>query len=342
MQQLKRKNHFVPKLYLKQFADSKNLIWSYRLLVPHTNFPKWERLPIGKVAYQNNLYTIISKGQEDDSFERWIEAEFETPVKETLSNVINDKNLTIRDWNRLALFLAAQDVRTPTNYFETTDRWNKELPKLLEKTLNNAVKTLEEHFSKGRPLPKNKPISSQLFNETLDISITPNVIPERKMGEIRAEITIGRKLWLESQRLLLTKTSQVLLKHKWSIVKPASGMSWFTSDHPVLRLNYYEDGKYDLKGGWGKKGGNLIMPLSPNHLLYTQIGSDSPDRLTFSVEKTYKIQKFLAERAFRWIFAKKRLPGIERLRSRYINLEEYKNDEEQWENWHKKQSSVEK
>jgi len=242
-------------------------------------------LPIGSVAFHRDLYTVITNGQEDDNFERWIEAQFETPVRESLVKAVNDKKLTSRDWNRLALFLAAQDVRTPTNYFETTERWTKELPKLLENTLNNAVKTLEEHFREGKPLPKDT-ATPQFFSQIFDISITPNVIPEKKMGEIRAEVVAGRKLWLESQRLLLTKTSQVLLKHKWSIVEPASGMSWFTSDHPVLRLNYYKDGKYDLEGGWGREGGNLIMPLSPNHLLYTQIGSDAPDRFPLSIEKT--------------------------------------------------------
>jgi len=153
---------------------------------------------------------------------------------------------------------------------------------------------------------------------------------------------VGRKLWIESQRFLLTKTSKVLLKHKWSIVEPANGMSWFTSDHPVLRLNYYGEGKYDLKGGWGREGGNLIMPLSPKHLLYTQIGAEAADRLTFTPEKTYEIQKFLAERAFRYIFAQKQTPGILRLRPRYINLEEFENEEQQWSKWHAQQSSVEK
>lgn len=341
MQQLKHEHHFISQVYLKNWGDSKNRIWSYQLLAPRENFPKWRLLPIGGVAFQRDLYTVISSGQEDDAFERWLDSEFETPVQASLLKVVNDKKLTNHDWNRLALFLAAQDVRTPTNYFETTERWSKELPKLLENTLNNAVKTLEEHFYEGKPLPKNTS-TPQFFNQIFDISITPNVIPEKKMGEIRAEVVTGRKLWIESQRLLLTKTSQVLLKHKWSIVEPAGGMSWFTSDHPVLRLNYYKDGKYDLKGGWGREGGNLIMPLSPNHLLYTQIGSDAPDHFTLSTEKTYEIQKFLAERSSRWIFAHKRVPGVVKLRPRHVSLADFNNEEEQWKNWHQKQSSVEK
>lgn len=340
MQQLKHEHHFVSQLYLKNWGDKKKRIWSYRLLVPHENFPKWKLLPIGGVAFQRDLYTVISSGHEDDTFERWLETEFETPVRESLLKVVNEKKLNNLDWNRLALFLAAQDVRTPTNYFETTERWIRKLPSLLENTLSNTVKMLEEHFSEGKPLPKNTS-TTQFFNEIFDISITPNAIQEKKMGEIRAEVVVGRKLWLESQRLLLTKTSQVLLRHKWSIVKPAGGMSWFTSDHPVLRLNYYGEGKYDLKGGWGRDGGNLIMPLSPEHLLYTQIGADAPDHFTFSIEKTYEIQQFLAERAYKWVFAHKRLPGVIKLRPRHVSLVEFINEEEQWKKWHQIQSAME-
>jgi hypothetical protein len=84
------------------------------------------------------------------------------------------------------------------------------------------------------------------------------------------------------------------------------------------------------------------MPLSPNHLLFTQIGSDAPDYFTFSTEKTYEIQKFLAERAFRRIFSHKKLPGVEKFRPRSVNLKEFNNEEEQWKNWHNEQSSVEK
>ncbi len=340
MAELKRDNHFVSQMYLRNWGDSKNYIWSYRLLVPNERFPNWKHLPIGGVAFQRDLYTVISNGQEEDTFERWIESEFETPAKVSLSKVVKNRKLTSLDWNRLALFLAAQDVRTPINYIESTERWHKELPKLLENSMNNAVRMIEEHYRDGKELPKISQ-ESNLFANLLDISITRDVIPEKKLGEIRAAVVVGRRLWIQSQRHVLENTSKVLLKHKWSIVEPADGMSWFTSDHPVLRLNYYKDGNHDLKGGWGRVGGNLIMPLSPNHLLFTQIGSAFPDYFKFSVDKTYEIQRFLAERAFRTIFAHKRLPSISRLRPRYVDLNRFTYEETNWKNWHQEQSSME-
>lgn len=340
MIQLKHENHFVPQMYLKNWGDNKNRIWSYRLLVPNKDFPNWKHQPIGGVAFLRDLYTVISNGKEDDDFERWIESEFETPAQDSITKVIQNKKLTPTDWVRLINFLAAQDVRTPTNYIESIERWSKELPNVMKKVLEDTVHHLDEHFREGKPLPE--PHSNpQFFSDLFNVTITPNTIPEKRMGEIRAEVVTGRKFWIESQRYLLTNTVKVLYKHKWSIVEPSGGMSWFTSDHPVLRLNYTDNHRYDFKGGWGRNGGNLLMPLSPYHLLFTQIGSDSPDHITFSVEKTYEIQKFLAERAYKWIFAHKRLPGIIKLRPRHVDLAEFNREEEQWRNWHQLQSSVE-
>lgn len=341
MDQLKRTNHFVPQLYLKYWGDNKKQIWTYQLLVPHKQFPNWKRIPISVAASQRDLYTVISKGQENDNFERWIDSEFENPVQESLLKVFTNKKLATHDWNRLALFLAAQDVRTPSNYFETIERWNKELPKLLEKSLKDSLERFDKKYREGNSISQ-EPTGVDIFEDLVDVTIIPKSESETGANEIYAQITAGRKLWLQSAQFLLTKTCKVLLEHKWSIVEPANGMTWFTSDHPVLRLNYYEEGRYDLLGGWGKKGGNIIMPLSPKHLLFTEIGKEYPDYFNFTSEKTYEIQSFLAERAFRNIFANKQTPGIVRLRPRHVNLDEFRNEELQWKRWHEEQSNAEK
>lgn len=341
MPQLKRNNHFVPQLYLRNWGDKKKHVWAYPLLVPNKRVANWKRMAISVVAAQRDLYTVISKGQEDDSFERWIDSEFEFPVQESLSKVANDKKLTSSDWNRLALFLAAQDVRTPSNYFETMERWEKDLPDLLEKTLKQAVGALDKNYREGTPSSE-KPTGVDIFEDLVKVEIVPKAKSESGSNEIYAGVIAGRKLWLNGARFLLTKTCKVLLNHKWSIVEAAKGMTWFTSDHPVLRLNYYKEGKYDLRGGWGNKGGNIMMPLSPRHLLFTQVGHEFSDYFTFTTEKTYEIQRFLAERAFRYIFANKQTPGVARLRPRHVNLEEFNNEEFQWKKWHEEQSAVEK
>lgn len=341
MFQITHDNHFVPQLYLKQWSKDRKKIWSYRLLVPHRNVEKWKLRPISGVAFHRDLYTEIADGKEIDDFEKWLESEFESPAQDAITKVIQDKPLKSSDWINLARFLAAQDVRTPTSYLETTERWEKTLPPLMEKTIKDSIKEFEE-AKRNNQLIENEENVGSLFKNSLSVKVLPNPNLQEGGSVIQANITAGRSLWIRSQRLLLQKTIKVLLNHKWSIVEPASGLEWFTSDHPVIRLNYYKEGKYDLRGGWGKAGGNLIMPLSPKHLLFTQIGSEMQDRFTFSREKTFEIQKFIAERAFRWIFAKQQIGIIEKYRPRHIDAERYKVEQEQLKKWHTEQSEAER
>src|SRR5207245_1244159 len=89
-----------------------------------------------------------------------------------------------------------------------------------------------------------------------------------QFGTVRAEVTVGRDLWIASLRHLLTGAANILCGHNWSIVSPDGEEQWITSDHPVLRLNYNTAENYDFGGGWGNPGSEIIMPLSPRYLLY--------------------------------------------------------------------------
>src|SRR5262245_19597065 len=132
MQQVTHNNHFVPQLYLKQWSDDGIHIWSYRILVSHKKVQEWSRLPISGVAYQRDLYTTYVNGGEVDEFEKWLEQEFESPVQESIKKVLKDEGLSTLDWERVATFLGAQDVRTPLSYLESMERWRKTLPDLVQ------------------------------------------------------------------------------------------------------------------------------------------------------------------------------------------------------------------
>ena len=41
-----------------------------------------------------------------------------------------------------------------------------------------------------------------------------------------------------------------LLKHRWTILHAPPGISWPTSDNPLIKLNYQDSSNYDTEGGW--------------------------------------------------------------------------------------------
>ena len=110
---LKNRNHYVPCLYLKRWADNDRKVWVYRLLVPHASLHPWKHSSIAGIGYHRNLYTRILTGAETDEFETWLEREFETPAEEPLRKATADERLSPDDWQCIIRFLAAQDVRTP-------------------------------------------------------------------------------------------------------------------------------------------------------------------------------------------------------------------------------------
>jgi hypothetical protein len=73
----------------------------------------------------------------------------------------------------------------------------------------------------------------------------------------------------------LTKTLKVLHKHKWMILEAPARLVWFTSDDPVVCLNFGSDFDYDFNGGWNRRRGIILFPLSPRHLMFTEIGTTS-------------------------------------------------------------------
>ena len=130
-----------------------------------------------------------------------------------------------------------------------------------------------------------------------------------------------------------------LARSKWSILSPPEGLEWFTSDDPVVRLNYYGENRYDFKGGWGNPGTEIFLPLSPRHLLYTKVGFPRPTRGTVVKRAEAEMfRHFIAEHAHRYIFSKLADADIPKLRPRTIDAAALRDESEQWSRWHEEQT----
>lgn len=330
-------NHFVPKSYLKNWEDSENKIYAYRTLVSHENVPLWKPVTATGVAYHQHLYTRIIDGEQSDEIERWLDSKYESPAKEIIQKVINGKRIKSTDWGILIRFLALQDVRTPARLIEYLNRAKEILPKILQDTLDNLVKDIET--GSIRPHIANNSIT---IGKELPLKISTKIDDDHGTGTLKAQSYIGRSTWISSLKHTLENTADVLHKNKWTIVKPHKGLTWFTSDNPVVRLNYYKDGTYDLRGGWGREGCNIMLPLGPNHLLFTQVGDRPINKCTrLSSSLTQLIRKILAENAHRMIFTGRIDQDIESLRPRVVNEKAFYDEKNQWLHWHEQQSEKE-
>jgi hypothetical protein len=136
---------------------------------------------------------------------------------------------------------------------------------------------------------------------------------------------------------------RLLQGHRWSILAPCEGLTWYTSDDPVIRLNGYKDGRYDFKGGCGVSGTEIILPLSPHHLLYTRIGHRPPPKgEVLSRAKTELIRRLIAEHAYRMIFGASQEEDVEGLRPRTVDDKLLRQERELWPGWHARQTAAER
>lgn len=83
------------------------------------------------------------------------------------------------------------------------------------------------------------------------------------------------------------------------------------------------------------------MPISPRHLLYVKVGSKSRNRFTVSQEETRYLQRFIVERAHRWIFAKKKLGWVAKDKSRIVDQAQFNAEQKAWKEWHDVQLKIE-
>lgn len=340
--QFRADNHFVPATYLKRWSHDGARVWMYRLLVSHENVPPWKERSIRGIGYHRHLYTRLVGGAESDEFERWLGEEIEAPAEEALEKVTAERRLSSEDWRRLIRFIAAQHVRTPARYVESIERWNRTVPELVDSTLKRSVAQLERAARSGRrrgpraqPAPPDFPAKVVVEKPT----------EKGGLATIRAEVVVGRGLWIHQMRLLLDRTWTALRAHRWKTLLPPDGFEWITSDDPVVPLNYYGAGWYDFKGGWGNKGTELLIPLSPRHLLYTKVGFKDASRsrvVDVKPDMAEAFQRFLAEHAHRAIFAASPTEAVAKARPRTVDAVAFHAEGEAWNKWPEQQSRAER
>ncbi len=336
MQQARRDNHYVPKLYLKQWADQ-GLISTYRLLVPNENVPLWKKQSLKGIAFHQHLYTYLLGQEETDEIERWLDREFESPAQEAIRRVVQEERMEAEHWRRLVRFAVALDVRTPARLKQFIGRQNETLPALMDKTLQRSAQKLEAAVARNEPIPRRVEVDDAF-------SIFKISIETRSDGskQAKAETTVGRRLWVWQMKHLLTKTLGRLPMQKWTILHAPAGMSWPTSDNPLIRLNFQDSRNYDFGGGWGVKNGEILLPLSPKHLLYTCIGNKVwPRGTTLDAMTAQMMRKIIIEHADRYVFSRDH-SDVHLIRPRLICTSTYKNEQAFWERWHQEQCRAER
>lgn len=326
-------NHYIPQFYLKNWSQDGNSIFVYSLLVPDSRITYWSRRKIKSTAVWNDFYTRNEGQKEIDDFEKWFDREFESPVKMVFDNLLKGHNLDEDGLIKLSRFVGAQYLRTPARLNDLMARWRTEMPQIVDDVLQKASKQLEANPQ----IISNQPQISEEA-KLLPIKVSVN----KEMCQVKVDSLVGKGMYLFALKHLLTKTVSVLEKHQWHVIHAIDGISFPTSDDPVICLNYNSEREYDFKGGWGKKNGNIIMPISPKLLLITQIGSNmSIKQLEYSENWSKFFRKIIIEHAHRYVYAIEPQKGMLTINPRRVDATLFEREKSIMAGWHEEQMEAE-
>ncbi|HEY3390920.1 MAG TPA: DUF4238 domain-containing protein [Prolixibacteraceae bacterium] len=332
-QQLTHNNHYIPQFYLKNWSQDGSRIFVYSLLVPDSRIPDWRPQKIKSTAVWNDFYTRNEEKKEIDDFEKWFNREFESPVKKVLDDLLKGQSLDKDKSKKLSRFIGAQYLRTPARLNDSMARWRKEMPQTFETVMQQVSKKLEAN--------------PQIINSHPQISEEAKLLPikvsiNKDTNEMKVDSLVGKGMYLFALKHLLTKTVRILGKHQWHVIHASEGVSFPTSDDPVICLNFNSEHDYDFKGGWGKKNGNIIMPISPTRLLITQIGSNmSSKQLDYSQRWSKFFRKIIIEHAHRYVYAIEPQKEMYAIRPRKVDAALFKEEKDMMAGWHEEQMEAE-
>jgi hypothetical protein len=316
-----RFNHFVQRAYLGRWADGGATVQEYKIVVPSDNYPEWRALPIRSAGSIRDLYSVEHADLDLDHYEKWLNEYVEQPAQEALEKIADERALSRRDLEHLVRYVFAQSVRTPKDYISYQQKAGEIVPGLLANSLKRAVR---KNASLVAVSPSRVPV-----DEALPLTV------RRESGEggqvaVRAEFIIGTGSWLASRKRMIREYPPRFMHHRWQVLRAHESTEWFTSDHPVLRLGYLADQPHGFEAGWMQRGADIIMPLSPRHLLHTQVGSARRDAPDLSADKTFEMQSLLAQNARRSIYARAPIPRVRWFRERIVNAEAFEEERKLW------------
>jgi hypothetical protein len=327
-----RDNHYVPRTYLKRWEGPGRRVWVYRTLVPHASVHVWKARSVKGIAYHEHLYTQTAHGAECDTVEKWLADHVDGPSEPALAKVANEENLTPKDWNTLLRFFAASYSRTPAYYFRRRPIWDRDLPAVIEGSLKKTIDAALSGTASKPQAPQEGP-HTERFEIPAGFRLREN--PSGKGGLIEARVLMGRGLWFFEMKRIVEHTWKGLRPLHWTILRPPDGKLWLTSDDPAVVAHISAQGDVTFDGRWNVPGTVLLLPLSPEHVLYGRPEKPLPHKYTeASAADAEFIRNCLVHHAHRMIFAREQDDWVPTVRQRTEDARKYEHEQSELSKWH--------
>jgi hypothetical protein len=284
----KKKQHVVPKVYLKWFCNNKWLLnfydretWKYKEQRPEN------------VWWIKHFYTIVwNEWEKDFSIEDFFSNEIENDIWNIFQKINKYEDLTIDEKDKLALFVTFQFLRT-----EVFRNWiNKDIEYMMEwnhKIICSTDKYLKWHINKYEEKTWKKfPLTEEEYKNIY------------KNFEIKATNVESINMMMYLSVLLY----DIVRKKNWYFFVAPKNSSFITSDNPFASINMWKD--FWPFGSWWFLNKDLwhYIPLTEHICLHFDwIIKDSEWEIVYSKTDRNKMKSYnslIANCSYRYIIWK--------------------------------------
>lgn len=329
----KRNNHYVPKVYAKQWCYSKKRVWCYDLLLLDNRQPCWNSRNIKDFMKLRDFYSLGQTDDIDDSIERYFEIEYENRINSVLAKIRNGTALENSEMKDLIEFAILQMVRTP-KWFERHTRQSNDV-------LSAALESFLTPYYRVIPISEMEVASSEAFKMTIPAKSSP--FPSLKVhglidatrGLAAIEHDSTRESYLHGiDQVINGKVGEHLRNCHWHIYRTSSKCLLPTSDNPFVSLGRIGD-QYTVHGSLDEAGTLLFMPVSPYHILYTIVGSQNEINGYVSDADLFEdvLTQAIVCNAWRQVISIERNSTFESIRRPYVDAKLYKALDEAGFHW---------
>jgi hypothetical protein len=276
MNNLSRKNHFLPQLYLKAWENERSKIWVHRGFVSRKSVPLWSEKSVSRFGYVENLFVFQPPGSngETDAVEKYFNIEFENESTDIIRKLIVGKQLQADDLSTLIDFAVSLYARSPDRLLaglDIVDNALDKFPAVFFATVFGKADSAN-HLYESKTKPHVLPISTD-FNPVEGVSV---IAQGDNYTDVQFDFHVGKEALpyiIESG----LNAAQVLHTYRWRVVDFPPDISVPVSANPVTILSVLPNNKLSLNNGLASPGAMIIVPISPHQTLYTKVGETNPD-----------------------------------------------------------------
>jgi hypothetical protein len=231
-----KQQHYVPRCYLKNFANSDEQIWAYDKSTDKVFLSSVEGVASEKFFYDSEkLDNAAGQKQFIEKALSLLEGQARTVFQELLLRLNGSQSARMLPNEKyfLSHFIAVQMLRTRENRIQ--------------------IEQMTNQFSAW--------VHSFLTEEMIAASgdrIPPLKISEKQLAEMQG-------MFLSDPNVLF-KYADILDSHFWIILQAAPGCTFLTSDHPVGKKANVHKPLRSISG-IASKGIEMVFPLSPSYCI---------------------------------------------------------------------------